>query len=184
MADRSALVALLQRVEPLRTMQVWARYLVTTGLVLVCFEIRWLVYDIYPYPYLIFLPAVVGASFIFNRGSGFLATFLSGALTLYFFNEPRGSFAVETFGTGIVPDERIKQAVLEVFDLRPAAIIRDLDLLRSIYRTTSAYGHFGRPQGSNILLDNEDPAKRTAVGPTFTWEATDRAEALKSSASN
>ncbi len=101
MADRSALVALLQRGEPLRTMPIWARYLVTTGIVLVCFEIRWLVDDIYPYPYLIFLPAVVGASFIFNRGSGFLATFLSGALALYFFNEPRGSFAVETFGTGL-----------------------------------------------------------------------------------
>jgi S-adenosylmethionine synthetase len=95
---------------------------------------------------------------------------------------PVGVF-VETFGTGIVPDERIQEAVLSVFDLRPAAIIRDLDLLRPIYRTTSAYGHFGRPQGSNVLLDSEDPAKRTAVGPTFTWEATDRAEALKAAAS-
>jgi S-adenosylmethionine synthetase len=95
---------------------------------------------------------------------------------------PVGVF-VETFGTGIVPDERIQEAVLSVFDLRPAAIIRDLDLLRPIYRTTSAYGHFGRPQGSNILLDNEDPAQRTAVGPTFTWEATDRAAALKAAAS-
>ncbi len=94
---------------------------------------------------------------------------------------PVGVF-VETFGTGVVPDERIQEAVLSVFDLRPAAIIRDLDLLRPIYRTTSAYGHFGRPQGSNILLDSEDPAKRTAVGPTFTWEATDRAEALKAAA--
>ncbi len=94
---------------------------------------------------------------------------------------PVGVF-VETFGTGVVPDERIQEAVLSVFDLRPAAIIRDLDLLRPIYRTTSAYGHFGRPQGSNILLDNDDPVKRTAVGPTFTWEATDRAEALKAAA--
>jgi S-adenosylmethionine synthetase len=85
---------------------------------------------------------------------------------------------VETFGTGVIPDERIQAAVLEVFDLRPAAIIRDLDLLRPIYRTTSAYGHFGRPQGSNWLLDSDEPAKRTAVGPTFTWEATDRAEEL------
>jgi len=50
-------------------------------------------------------------------------------------------------------------AVEEVFDLRPAAIVRDLDLLRPIYRATSAYGHFGRPG--------------------FTWEATDRAEALR-----
>jgi len=96
---------------------------------------------------------------------------------------PVGVF-VETFGTGVVPDEAIQAAVLEVFDLRPAAIIRDLDLLRPIYRTTSAYGHFGRPQGSNILLDSDDPARRTAVGPTFTWEATDRAEQLKAAASS
>ena len=96
---------------------------------------------------------------------------------------PVGVF-VETFGTGVVPDEAIQTAVLEVFDLRPAAIIRDLDLLRPIYRTTSAYGHFGRPQGSNILLDSDDPAQRTAVGPTFTWEATDRAEQLKAAASS
>ncbi|TIC80383.1 methionine adenosyltransferase [Nocardioides sp. GY 10113] len=73
---------------------------------------------------------------------------------------PVGVF-VETFGTGVVPDERIQQAVLEVFDLRPAAIIRDLDLLRPIYAKTAAYGHFGREL------------------PEFTWERTDRAEALK-----
>ncbi len=71
------------------------------------------------------------------------------------------SIHVETFGTGRVSDERIVAAVREVFDLRPGAIIRDLDLLRPIYRKTAAYGHFGR---------NE---------PEFTWERTDRAEALK-----
>ena len=92
---------------------------------------------------------------------------------------PVGVF-VETFGTGVISDEAIQEAVLRVFDLRPAAIIRDLDLLRPIYRTTSAYGHFGRPQGVNQLLDNDDPAKRTEVGPTFTWENTDRAEDLRS----
>ena len=58
----------------------------------------------------------------------------------------------------------IQRAVLEVFDLRPAAIIRDLDLLRPIYAPTAAYGHFGRPD-----LD-------------LPWERTDRAEALKSAA--
>jgi S-adenosylmethionine synthetase len=94
---------------------------------------------------------------------------------------PVGVF-VETFGTGIIPDEQIQAAVLQVFDLRPAAIIRDLDLLRPIYRVTSSYGHFGRPQGSNWLLDAEDPAKRTAVGPTFTWESVDRAGDLKAAA--
>ncbi len=92
---------------------------------------------------------------------------------------PVGVF-VETFGTGVISDEAIQEAVLRVFDLRPAAIIRDLDLLRPIYRATSAYGHFGRPQGVNVLLDNDDPAQRSTVGPTFTWENTDRAEDLRS----
>jgi S-adenosylmethionine synthetase len=74
--------------------------------------------------------------------------------------QPVGLF-VETFGTGAVPDERIQDAVTEVFDLRPAAIIRDLDLLRPIYQQTAAYGHFGREL------------------PDFTWERTDRAATLK-----
>jgi S-adenosylmethionine synthetase len=73
---------------------------------------------------------------------------------------PVGTF-VDTFGTGIVPDEKIQDAILAVFDLRPAAIIRDLDLLRPIYSQTAAYGHFGRPE-----LD-------------FTWESTSRVDALK-----
>ena len=76
---------------------------------------------------------------------------------------PVGLF-VETFGTGVVEDARIQDAVLEVFDLRPAAIIRDLDLLRPIYAQTAAYGHFGREL------------------PDFTWERTDRATALKDAA--
>ena len=93
---------------------------------------------------------------------------------------PVGVF-VETFGTGIIPDEKIQDAVLQVFDLRPAAIIRDLNLLRPIYRTTAAYGHFGRPQGSNEVFEPET-GKRVPVGPTFTWESTDRAEQLKATA--
>ncbi len=92
---------------------------------------------------------------------------------------PVGVF-VETFGTGVISNEAIQQAVLEVFDLRPAAIIRDLDLLRPIYRTTAAYGHFGRPSGTNVLLDSDVPSERTIVGDTFTWENIDRAEALRS----
>ena len=76
---------------------------------------------------------------------------------------PVGLF-VETFGTGVVSDEEIQKAVLEVFDLRPGAIIAALDLLRPIYSQTAAYGHFGRDL------------------PNFTWERTDRAEALKSAA--
>jgi len=72
---------------------------------------------------------------------------------------PVGLF-VETFGTETVPVGKIQDAVVSVFDLRPAAIIRDLDLLRPIYAQTAAYGHFGRPD-----LD-------------FTWEAVNRVEAL------
>jgi S-adenosylmethionine synthetase len=78
---------------------------------------------------------------------------------------PVGVF-VETFGTGVVSDEKIQEAVLKVFDLRPAAIIHDLDLLRPIYKPTAAYGHFGRP----------------AEGGFFTWENVDRAEQLRTAA--
>ncbi len=76
---------------------------------------------------------------------------------------PVGLF-VECFGTETVPEERIQAAVLEVFDLRPAAIIRDLDLKRPIYAQTAAHGHFGREL------------------PDFTWERTDRVDALKAAA--
>jgi S-adenosylmethionine synthetase len=68
---------------------------------------------------------------------------------------------VETFGTGTVPVERLTAAIREVFDLRPAALIRDLDLLRPIYRRTANYGHFGREL------------------PEFTWERTDRVADLQ-----
>ena len=54
------------------------------------------------------------------------------------------SVSVDTFGTGKVSDEKIVNIVNKIFDLRPAAIIRDLDLRRPIYRKTAAYGHFGR----------------------------------------
>ncbi|MFT4295728.1 MAG: methionine adenosyltransferase [Micropruina sp.] len=69
-------------------------------------------------------------------------------------------FYADCFGTEQVPLEQITAAVLDVFDLRPAAIIRDLDLLRPIYSATTNYGHFGREL------------------PEFTWERTDRADAL------
>ncbi|CAB5042131.1 unannotated protein [freshwater metagenome] len=75
--------------------------------------------------------------------------------------QPVGLF-VETFGTETVPVTKIQDAVLATFDLRPAAIIRDLELLRPIYTLTSAYGHFGREL------------------PEFTWERTDRINALQS----
>lgn len=73
--------------------------------------------------------------------------------------QPVGLF-VETFGTGKVPDTQISDAITKVFDLRPAALISDLDLLRPIYSKTAAYGHFGREL------------------PEFTWEKADRASKL------
>jgi|UniRef100_UPI00404AA583 S-adenosylmethionine synthetase len=74
--------------------------------------------------------------------------------------QPVGVF-VETFGTETVPVSKIQEAVLSVFDLRPAAIIAELNLLRPIYSATAAYGHFGREL------------------PNFTWERTDRVDALR-----
>ncbi|MPZ60216.1 MAG: methionine adenosyltransferase [Propionibacteriales bacterium] len=79
-------------------------------------------------------------------------------------SQPVG-FYVDTFGTETVPAEKIQEAVLSVFDLRPAAIISELDLLRPIYTQSAAYGHFGREL------------------PEFTWERTDRAEALRAAVS-
>jgi len=74
------------------------------------------------------------------------------------------SLMVNTFGTGRIADEKITKLVEAHFDLRPKAIIQTLDLLRPIYAKTAAYGHFGREE------------------PEFTWEATDKAEALKADA--
>jgi len=71
---------------------------------------------------------------------------------------------VESFGTGTIPDEQITEAIRSVFDLRPAAIIHALDLLRPIYSQTSVYGHFGREL------------------PDFTWERLDRVDDLRSAA--
>src|SRR2546422_7222075 len=74
------------------------------------------------------------------------------------------SIMVETFGTHVVPEEKIEKAVRATFSLKPASIIRELDLLRPIYERTAAYGHFGRSE------------------PEFTWERTDRADALRQAA--
>jgi S-adenosylmethionine synthetase len=74
------------------------------------------------------------------------------------------SILIDTFDTGSVARERIEELVREHFDLRPAAILRDLDLCRPIYAKTAAYGHFGR--------EDHD----------FTWERTDKADALRAAA--
>ncbi len=76
------------------------------------------------------------------------------------------SVLIDTFETGVLPDAKIASVVREVFDFKPAAIVRALDLKRPIYQRTAAYGHFGRrPEGH-----------------FFTWERTDRADALRSAA--
>jgi S-adenosylmethionine synthetase len=74
------------------------------------------------------------------------------------------SVMVDTFGTANVSPEKIERAVRETFDLRPARIIQELDLIRPIYRKTAALGHFGREL------------------PEFTWEKTDKAKALRKAA--
>jgi S-adenosylmethionine synthetase len=74
------------------------------------------------------------------------------------------SISIDTFGTGKIDDERIEALVREHFDLRPYGLIKMLDLIRPIYRQTAAYGHFGREK------------------PDFTWEKTDKAEALRTAA--
>ena len=74
------------------------------------------------------------------------------------------SLMVNTFGTGALPESRLATLVQDLFDLRPKAIIRELNLLRPIYRQTAAYGHFGREQ------------------PDFTWETTDKVEQLRDAA--
>jgi S-adenosylmethionine synthetase len=72
------------------------------------------------------------------------------------------SVMVDTFGTGVVPEDRISKAIREVFELKPAGIIKTLDLLRPIYKKTAAYGHFGREERE------------------FTWEKTDKVQKLQS----
>jgi len=74
------------------------------------------------------------------------------------------SVMVDLMGTGVVPKSRVKEIIKEVFDLRPAAIIEYLDLLRPIYKNTSAYGHFGRTE------------------PEFTWEKTNMKDIIREKA--
>jgi len=74
------------------------------------------------------------------------------------------SLLIQTMGTGVLPNNEIAKIVKDIFDLRPAAIIEQLDLLRPIYRQTAAYGHFGRTE------------------PEFSWEKTDMAAILREKA--
>jgi S-adenosylmethionine synthetase len=74
------------------------------------------------------------------------------------------SVFIDTFGTGTAPEEKISAAAQEIFDLTPRGIIKSLDLLKPIYRSTGSYGHFGRDPGAD---------------GSFSWERTDKADALK-----
>ena len=89
---------------------------------------------------------------------------LRGAGRVRDWRGPPVSIHVTTFGTGRVSDEMLEKLVRAHFDCRPAALIRELDLLRPIYRATAAYGHFGRSE------------------PGFTWEKTTKAAALRDAA--
>ncbi|HEY7905445.1 MAG TPA: methionine adenosyltransferase domain-containing protein, partial [Wenzhouxiangella sp.] len=84
------------------------------------------------------------------------------------------SISVTTFGTGKLPEERIEQLIRDHFDLRPYGIVKMLDLLHPMYRPTSTHGHFGRtPETIEVGGERFE---------TFTWERTDKAEALKQDA--
>ncbi|MNE05377.1 S-adenosylmethionine synthase [compost metagenome] len=84
------------------------------------------------------------------------------------------SISINTFGTNKVSEDTIIKLVREVFDLRPYAITKMLDLLHPMYRPTAAYGHFGRTP--EVMTVGDD------TFTTFTWEKTDKAEALRAAA--
>ncbi|MGQ0765893.1 MAG: methionine adenosyltransferase [Gemmatimonadota bacterium] len=93
------------------------------------------------------------------------------------------SVMVNTFGTGTVPDAVIVHAIREVFDLKPRAIIKALDLRKPIYSPTSAYGHFGRTAAPIKYLTREENGHKpkTVSGTAFSWEKLDKAAELKKS---
>ncbi len=93
------------------------------------------------------------------------------------------SVYVNTFGTGVVPDERLEAAVTEVFDLRPARIIAQLQLRQPMYSRTAAYGHFGRAPERGVYAFRDENGDGTVAKQLdveyFTWERTDRTDELK-----
>jgi len=96
------------------------------------------------------------------------------------------SIAVETWGTGKVPDERLEKLVRDHFDLRPYGIIQMLDLVKPMYRATAAYGHFGRkPERRTyewVERANGSEKRRFETFTAFTWEQTDKAAELREAA--
>ena len=92
------------------------------------------------------------------------------------------SISINTFGTGKIPDARLVALVREIFDLRPYGLTRELDLLHPIYQPTAAYGHFGRTPYEREycygVRESGQKVTRTHRATAFTWERTDRVEAL------
>lgn len=89
------------------------------------------------------------------------------------------SISINTFGTGKVSDAKLVAAVREVFDLRPYGITKMLDLAHPMYQPTAAYGHFGRDPFEHTYTFKENGEVRSETATAFSWEKTDRAEALK-----
>ena len=89
------------------------------------------------------------------------------------------SISVTTFGTGVISDDRIEKLIRAHFDLRPYGITKMLDLLHPIYQPTAAYGHFGR---APVQMGYVDGAGKKQLATAFSWEKTDRAEALRKAA--
>jgi len=85
------------------------------------------------------------------------------------------SVMIDTFGTGVVPDEAIEDAVRDVFDLTPLSLIKALNLRHPIYRATAAYGHFGRAPERRRFVD-KDVDREVEL---FTWEQANRVEDLR-----
>ncbi|MEO8959652.1 MAG: methionine adenosyltransferase, partial [Rudaea sp.] len=89
------------------------------------------------------------------------------------------SISVTTFGTGKISDEKIEKLIRKHFDLRPYGILQMLDLIHPMYQRTASYGHFGRdPQA----ITYKDGAGKTQKATAFSWEKTDKAEALRADA--
>jgi S-adenosylmethionine synthetase len=90
------------------------------------------------------------------------------------------SISVNTFGTGKVSDESLIEAIRKTFDLRPYAITKMLDLQHPMYQLTASYGHFGREPFEHTYTWNEDGVEKSDTFTAFTWEKTDKVDALKS----
>jgi len=92
------------------------------------------------------------------------------------------SISVNTFGTGKISDIELAKVVREVFDLRPYAIQNQLELLNPMYQLTAAYGHFGREPFEYTYTYNDQGEEKSKTFTAFTWERTDKVDALKKAA--